>query len=237
MTPSSTLSSELLRPSHLPPLLIQPGGCLQRVLLVGGAAGPVLFAAAYTLEGLARPGYDPARETISALSLGSDGWLQVANFICFGLVTVLSALAWRAALWPGTGAAAIPIAKVAIGVGLILAGVFETGPADAAVVGLGGTLHNVASYVALGGTWVSTFLFAARFAREPGWRWWSVVAVISGGAAVLLLAGLGIATAHHANAGVFERLASLATVPFSLAVAGRLLARGGRVSLSGERRL
>src|SRR5579884_2818900 len=179
-TPSSTLTPALARPLYGQRLAVRPGSRLQRLLLAGGAAGPVLFAAAYTLEGLARPGYDAVRETISSLSLGSDGWLQVANFVVFGLLIMLSAPAWRAALAPGRGAAAIPIAKVAIGVGLILAGIFETAPADAAVVGLGGTLHNVASYVALGGTWISTFLFAARFAREPGWRWWAVVAVISG---------------------------------------------------------
>ncbi|MDQ6671129.1 MAG: DUF998 domain-containing protein [Chloroflexota bacterium] len=237
MTPSSTFTPALAHPLHAPHLAVQPGSRVQRLLLAGGATGPVLFAAAYTLEGLARPGYDPARETISALSLGSDGWLQVANFIVFGLLSILSAPAWRAALAPGRGAAAIPIAKVAIGMGLILAGIFDTAPADAAVVELGGILHNIASCVALGATWVSTFLFAARFAREPGWRWWAVVAVISGAAAILLLAGLGIATTHHTNVGVFERLASLPTVAFSLAVAVRVLARRGRVSLDGERRL
>jgi len=237
MTLPSSLAPALARPWPAPRPAVQPGSRTQRLLLAGAAVGPVLFAAAYTLEGLARRGYDPARETISALSLGPNGWLQVANFILFGLLTILGAPAWRAALTPGRGAAAIPIAKVAIGLGLIFAGVFATAPADAAVVGLGGTLHSAASYLALGGTWVSTFLFAARFAHEPGWRWWAAAGVVSGLAAIALLAGLGMATAHHANAGLFERLASLATVPFSVAVAARLLAGSGRVSLSSEPRL
>ncbi|MGH2364223.1 MAG: DUF998 domain-containing protein [Chloroflexota bacterium] len=100
-----------------------PGSRTHRILLACGAAGPLLFALAYSLEGATRPGYNPLRDTITALSLGPGGWMQIANFVLFGVLTALSAVAWRASLAPGRGAAAIPVLKGIMAGGLVLAGV------------------------------------------------------------------------------------------------------------------
>lgn len=215
---------------HLPRLTLKPGSRAHRLLLAAGAAGPLLFASAYSLVGAARPGYNPLTDTISALSLGPSGWMQVANFVLFGLLTAVSALAWRAALAPGRGSTVIPVLKGLMGIGLVLAGLSVMDPAGAAAGSLHGTMHNVASYIALTGTWVSTFVFAARFAQEPRWRPWSIFAALSGLLVLAMLAGMGMALGHHGDAGLFERLASLATLPLSLAVAIRLLAGGCRIS-------
>ena len=41
------------------------------------------------VEGAARPGYRPLRDTISELSLGPRGWIQTANFLVFGLLFIV----------------------------------------------------------------------------------------------------------------------------------------------------
>jgi hypothetical protein len=46
------------------------GSRLHGILLVCGVVGPLVFAAAYTLDGLSRPGHDAMSETLSTLSLG-----------------------------------------------------------------------------------------------------------------------------------------------------------------------
>lgn len=207
-----------------------PGSRTHRLLLACGAAGPLLFAAAYSVEGATRPGYNPLRDTISALSLGSNGWMQIANFVFFGVLTAMSAVAWRASLAPGRGAAAIPVLKGLMAAGLILAGLSLMDPSGAEVGSVHGVIHNIASYVTLTATWCSTFIFAARFAQEPGWRLWSVFAVVSAILVIVFLAGMGIALGRHGDAGLFERLATLATLPLGLAVTVRLLLGSCQVS-------
>jgi hypothetical protein len=58
--------------------------------VVGALAG-ALFALVYLVEGVTRPGYDAFQQAISALSLGSSGWVQQVNFVVFGLFTILTA--------------------------------------------------------------------------------------------------------------------------------------------------
>jgi hypothetical protein len=209
---------------------VVPGSRLQRWLLVSGALGPLLFAVTYTVDGATRPGYDAMRDTVSALSLGPGGWIQIANFVVFGVLTAFSAVAWRAALSPGQGASIIPITKGLMALGLIIAGVCVTDAAGDGASTLHGALHNAASFVALTATWCSSFFFAARFAREPGWQVWSVLMALSGIVIVGSLAGMGIAIAQQGNVGLFERLGTLLSLPLGLAVTGRLLANNCRVS-------
>lgn len=60
---------------------------VHRLLLTCGVVEPVLFNGAYLVEGATRPVYDAWRQAASALSLGDGGWMQIANFIVFGLLT------------------------------------------------------------------------------------------------------------------------------------------------------
>lgn len=170
------------------------------------------------------------RETVSALALGPNGWVQVANFVMFGLCTAASAWAWRATLAPGRGARAIPALKAVIAVGLIVAGLCVTDAADGSGASLHGSLHNTASVATLVATWCSSFMFAARFATEPGWRLWSVFAVLTGLVVIASLSAMGVAIAQHGDAGLFERLATVVGLPLGLAVTLRLLLGDRRLS-------
>ncbi len=49
-----------------------------------GMIGPAFFVTVFTVEGWLRPGYEPLKTYVSALSLGPRGWIQIANFILFG---------------------------------------------------------------------------------------------------------------------------------------------------------
>jgi hypothetical protein len=77
------------------------------VLLAIGAGGRLLFAITFVVEGLERPGYDSLVQPLSALSLGPGGWMQITNFIVFGLANIATAFGWRATLAPGLGDARI----------------------------------------------------------------------------------------------------------------------------------
>ncbi|MBX2963688.1 MAG: DUF998 domain-containing protein [Cyclobacteriaceae bacterium] len=51
-----------------------------------GVIGSCLFIIVASVEGSQRPDYDPWQQSISALSLGSRGWIQIFNFFVFGVI-------------------------------------------------------------------------------------------------------------------------------------------------------
>ena len=91
-------------------------GTTDRLLACGLVAGP-LFVVAFLLQGaLKGSGYDWMRHPVSSLALGGHGWVQTANFLVSGLLTVAFAVGlWRAGpraggVLIGVGAGALLIA-------------------------------------------------------------------------------------------------------------------------------
>ncbi len=206
-------------------------------LLAIGVVGSVLLTATWLIAGATRPDYDAWRQPISALSLGPGGWVQSVNFILFGLVIGCSTLGYRMALAPDLGALAIPVLRVLAALGLIADGLFAQDPANGYPLGsaaplsptLHGTIHQIGAIVAITALAVSCFVFAVRFAHEPGWRVWGPFAVAAGVLTIVFIAAFGAAIAHGPT-GLLERLASETQALFSLAVSARLLVGTGRVS-------
>lgn len=94
------------------------------MLLGLGALGTGLFVVTFLLDGLTRPGYRPARHPVSALSLGSRGWLQTANFLVSGSLITASAFGVGRAtdsLW-------LACAIAVFGLSLMASGVFPMDP-------------------------------------------------------------------------------------------------------------
>jgi len=164
---------------------------VSRWLLWCGVAGPILFVVAITVEGAIRPNYDSARMFASLLSLGDQGWQQIANFLISGLLIVLFAFGLRPLDQNGPASRWGPIMIGALGLGLIGAGVFVTDPASGyppgAPLGIGtdkppswhGGLHLLASIVVFGGLPTACFVFARRF-QSSGHRLWAIYSRASG---------------------------------------------------------
>lgn len=100
-------------------------------LLWGGIVGALLFLTVFTVDGATRPGYRPRRHPVSALALGSRGWVQVANFVVCGALILGGAVgAWLALLagdrgWLGW---LVSLLLAVFAVGLVLSGVFSMDP-------------------------------------------------------------------------------------------------------------
>ena len=67
------------------------------LLTCGAIAGP-LFVIAFVVEGATRANYNALRHPVSSLALGDTGWIQVANFIVAGLLTLAFAFGLRRVL-------------------------------------------------------------------------------------------------------------------------------------------
>jgi Protein of unknown function (DUF998) len=167
----------------------------RNMLGCGIVAGP-LFVIASLAQAFTRIGFDLGRHPISLLSLGSPGWVQIANFVVSGVLYLAGAIGMRDALRPGRGSTWGPLLVGVTGVGLIVAGVFITDAgagfppgalAGAPTMSWHGLLHEVGFALSFGGAIAACGVFARRYAAL-GRRGWAVAAVATD-VAVLVIAG------------------------------------------------
>jgi hypothetical protein len=168
---------------------------MSRRLLAGGVVAGPLFLAVWLVQALTRTGFDPTYHPLSLLSLGDLGWIQIANFVVTGILYVGCAIGLRRVLPTGRARTWGPRLVGAIGVGLILSGVFVTdagagfppgAPAGAPEhVTWHGILHEVGFAVATLSWFAACFVFLRRFAAR-GERGWVAACVVAPVAVVLI---------------------------------------------------
>jgi hypothetical membrane protein len=200
-----------------------------RVLLTLGAAGPVIFIAGYLVNGATQPGYSSWHDTISTLSLARHGWIQVANFMLYGVLTLCFAEGLRrSGAIRGRGFALL----VTAGLGLLVIGPFRTDPVlgfpagEPSIVTSGGTVHNMSSLVVF-----LAFPAAVLVTTQRPFRGWAAFSITS---SVLSVLAVGVyfaivSAAHGHNggdspAGFFERLPTLLIGLWQVAFVFRVLA-------------
>ena len=93
-------------------------------LLAVGVVTAVVFVAVMLIEGALRSGYDPTYHTISMLTLGGRGWIQIANFLQVGLGMLVFAVGVHRTLGDTVGSALLGI----FGLGIVASGVFRPDP-------------------------------------------------------------------------------------------------------------
>jgi Protein of unknown function (DUF998) len=201
-------------------------------LLVLGTVAPAAFDAVYLIEGATRPGYDGWQQAISTLSLGPGGWIQQANFIGLGMLTLGVAVVWQKILKGGVCATWYPIMRGIEGVGLIAVGLFSTDPTSGYPPGtvppapfstLHGVIHFAALFLIIAAMMGGLFVIARRFWRDASWRGWVLYSVASALLINVLIVLFGIANGHHFEyAGVFERLATNVEPIWGLVILVRL---------------
>jgi hypothetical protein len=144
-------------------------------LLTLGAIGALAFEVVLLIEGATRPGYNAFIEFGSGLSLGPDGWQQIANFIIGGVLIAGGGLGIKRAIGPSWGARLL----VLFGLSLIAAGVFVPDPRPVDVTqpaaqtwhGLG---HVISALVLFTSLATAAIMFARRF-RGSSWFAYSLV--------------------------------------------------------------
>lgn len=97
---------------------------MSQMLVLVGAITAAIFYVVLIVEGALRPGYHPVYHTGSELSLGERGWIQIANFIQFGIGMICFAVGTGRLLNSLLGTALLAV----FGLALIGAGVFRTDP-------------------------------------------------------------------------------------------------------------
>lgn len=157
------------------------------VLLACGAAAGPLYVVVGAVEAATRNGFDMRHQELSLAANGRFGWVQVANFLVSGLLTVLGAFGLRRVLQTGPGSTWMPRLVGVFGAGVALAGIFRADPAYGfplgtpqgrpAHVSWHGNLHFLAAGIGFVALVVACFVLARRFAaaHETGWAGFSRV--------------------------------------------------------------
>ena len=217
------------------------GWPLTRLLLTCGVIAPFLFVSAFLIEGATREGYDPWRHAVSQLSLGEQGWMNVANLIVCGLLILCFAGGLRRALRTGAASRGGPVLMTVIGLALVALGIFPDDPALGYPPGVephftvSGLIHSIAGVVFFASLAATCFVFARRFTDDPDWRGWSRLSVVTGvvvvasflaAAVVTGLAMSGVLT--NAPGGLLQRIAIVSGLGWIALLATRLIRLEGK---------
>ena len=196
-----------------------------RLLIAGGAIGPLLFIVVLLIEGATRPGYSAWHNYGSSLSLGDQGWMQIANFLVCGLLVLCFAVGLRRVLQFGKGSVWGPLLLGLFGLSLIVAGLFVTDPSLGYPPGthgsgpqtLHGTIHGVNGLVAFISVAAASFVMARRFAGDPDWKGWAPYSILTGVLVVVLFVAMTVVSALDENGvlpnsptGLLQRIAIIA---------------------------
>ncbi len=155
----------------------------------GVLAGPLYVTVSLVL-GLTRPGFDLSRDQWSLLANGHLGWVQVANFLVTGAMTIAFAVGLRRATRSRTASTLIGV----YGAGLIAAGIFRAD--EPGTFSWHGTLHLVCGGIGFLCLVAACLVLGRRYARE-GRAGWARYSRITG---VVFLAGFAcVATAAGAS--------------------------------------
>jgi hypothetical membrane protein len=184
-----------------------------------GIIAPVLFVLVFTIESFLRPGYDPMKTFISALSLGSRGWIQIANFILFGILLLLFTLGVANEFKKGKASKWGVILLAALGSCYLLSGPFVM---DATGTPLSGTsfhgiLHGIFGAIVFVVMPISCFVFLRRFREDPKWKglygWTLALGILVALGVLLMIVGIKIPTTavYFTNwIGLIQRIALVA---------------------------
>ena len=188
---------------------------------------PLFFAVAL-LQSVTRAGFDIRQNAISLLSLGDLGWIQMANFVITGVLSVACAFGVRRVLGSQRAGTWGPLLFGGYGVGLIIAGLFPPDPAfgfppgapSGPPVGMSShaALHAVGFFVSFLSLIADSFVFARRFSSLQK-RGWVIYCIATGIAAPLLVVLSGLIMSWT---GVIVALAGAVAFGWASATSARL---------------
>ena len=207
----------------------------RRSALLAGAVAPLVFGLGWVAGALAQDHYLYRREHGSDLAAldARYPWIMVAAFVVTGLLVLVFAWAFRAAM-PRSRAMTVGVVLLVImGIGLIASGIFREdcaeGLPECAVRVEAGDVsghhkaHDQLAIPVFLSLIVLPLLLAAKLHREPSWRLYALYSLVSS-AAVLVLIVLFGGEVFPAWNGIVQQV--LVTVAFGwLLITGILLYR------------
>jgi hypothetical protein len=184
-----------------------------KISIWAGMIGPMFFVTVFTLEGWFRPGYNSLGMYVSELSLGSRGWIQIVNFIVFGLLFLIFTRAVANEFKDGKASKAGPILLTIIAFCFLISGPFITDPGTIFTYQMSwhGILHGIFGALVFSLAPISCFIFYRRFREDPKWqrlsKWTITACIIIVIAVVFMKIGQIPSNPVNAYVGLVQRIA------------------------------
>ena len=199
-----------------------------RVAAWAGIIGPILFTACFLLqEAFRRDEYSPMAEPVSALEAGPNGWIQQANFVVLGILTIIFAIGLHRGLRTTRRGVLGPLLVGATGVLNILAAVFPL-KEDAAGETYDPGGHTVAGIMFFLTSAIGLIVLSRRLRQDDRFRGLVTYVAASGALALVGFVFMGALVVPddaplHDWAGLGQRLMVLAVLfPARIALGVRL---------------
>jgi hypothetical protein len=137
-----------------------------------GIIASILFVVIFTIEGIYRPGYSSIGMYVSALSLGSRGFIQIANFLIFGILFLLFARNVAAEFKKSNVSQIGPILLTIFAICLFLSGPFVMDPfgTPPQAMTIHGVVHSILGGIAFLIMPISCFVFLRVFRQNSIWN-------------------------------------------------------------------
>lgn len=199
---------------------------LRRAVLV-----TAVFLIAIVTQGAARSDYDAWHQSISALSLGSRGWIQDAFFVLLGSVLLSTVPTWFRILRGGVGQRSYPVLTALTGLSLIAAAWWPQDPApgyDPEQLGRVlptplGLLHLTVAGIGACSSIAAMLVMAARFRQYPDWDAWARPTRLAAALATICVVIYAVWSVEPTGfAGTFERLVVVVPGVWGYALVRRL---------------
>jgi hypothetical protein len=164
----------------------------RRLTAWAGFIGSALFVSTFTIEGLLRPGYDLLSTFVSALSLGPRGWIQIINFLVFGLLLFVFTRRIADEFRSGKASKGGLVLLTIIAVCYFFSGPFVMDPTGTTLSQstVHGTIHGLLGAIVFMLMPISCFVYLRRFWNDPKWKsmkWWTLVLGIFSSIGTILL--------------------------------------------------
>lgn len=197
-----------------------------RLGALAGIAGPLLFSIAFLAQNLLRSDDDAVAEPVSALEAGDLGWVQQVNFVVFGALMLVFAMALHRTLSSDAGRLGASLLAVSA-CGLFMAAAFPLREdSDGEVYDPGYHFYSGVTFFL--GSALALLVLSRAFARDPHWHSLSTYALVAGLFAIagfVLLGRFAIPddAPLHDVAGLLQRaVILLVTFPCLVAIGHRL---------------
>jgi hypothetical protein len=137
-----------------------------------GMIAPIFFAIVFLIEGASRPDYHPLSMYVSALSLGTRGWIQIANFIVFGMLFFVFSRGIAAEFPTGKAAKWGPRLLTIIATCYLFSGPFvmDAMRTPRSEMSVHGIVHGILGGIVFSLMPVSCFVFLRRFREDAKWQ-------------------------------------------------------------------
>ena len=155
---------------------------LNQTTIWAGIISPILFVGIFTIEGALRSGYSPLKMYISALSLGNRGWIQIMNFMFFGILLLI--FTFRISTEFPTGKASrggLALMRI-LALLFIISGPFVMDPmgTPSLQMSLHGTIHGLAGGIVFLLFPIICIIYLRRFQEDNNWRSFKWVTLLFG---------------------------------------------------------